>query len=101
MFVTRKNSCPSLAFEGDWGDLVSKVAGSDSGRGAVLRGEGKLILFVARDLVLLGQDLGRLAHHHLRHGAEEAVTIHAVDQFLIAKAISPAGAIEIIRKARH
>jgi hypothetical protein len=49
---------------------------------------------------LLGQHFGGFAHHHFRQRTEEAVAIHAVDQFLIAQTISPAR-FEIIRKARH
>ena len=51
-----------------------------------------LVLFVARDLVLLGENFGSFAHEHFREGTEKSVAIHPVDEFLIAEAISPARA---------
>src|SRR5437016_5727112 len=48
-----------------------------------------------------GQDFSSLSHYHLSHWAEEAVAIHAIDQFLIPKTVPPARAVEVIRQARH
>src|SRR5437660_499813 len=74
---------------------------SSSSRSPGLRHQRILILLIACDFVLLGQHLGGFAHHHPRQGAEESVAIHAVDQFLVAEAVSPASAVKVIRKARH
>ena len=90
-----------LAFDGTGTSLVLKAASGDRSSGAGLRSKGELVLFVARDLVLLGQDFGGFAHDHFCHRAEEAVAIHAVHQFLIAEAITPTRAVKIVREARH
>ncbi len=97
MFVPRESRRAFLAFQSDGGELRLEVARCDGDGGARLRGERELVLFLAGNLVLLGEDLGGLAHHHFCHGAEEAVAVHAVDQFLVAKPIAPARAVEIIR----
>jgi len=60
-----------------------------------------LILLFARNLVLLGENFGGLAHDHFRQRAEEAIAIHGVDEFLIAEAVAPASALEVIRNSRH
>ena len=62
--------------------------------------QSKLVLLLAGNFVMFRQQFGGFAHHHLRHGTEKSVAIHAVDQILIAEAISPAG-LEIIRNSRH
>ena len=104
-----RNGCSSrenvrrtfFALDGHRRDLVVEAPGVNGLLALLLRVQRELVLLFASDLVLLGQNLGRLAHHHLRHRTEKSVAIHSVDQFLIAHAQSPARAIEIIRKARH
>src|SRR6202041_830131 len=68
---------------------------------ARLRQQTVLILFLARDFVLLRQHLGRLAHHHLRQRTEKSVAIHSIPLFLIAEPISPPSTVQIIRNPRH
>ena len=82
-------------------NLCLEASGGNGARGARLRHQRELVLLVAGDLVLLGENLGRLSHEHLRQRTEKSVAIHAVDEFLIAQAISPARPVEIIRKPRH
>ena len=100
MFVAAKDGCTFLAFDRYGNKLGVESSRGNRPRGAGLRHQRILILFLARNLVVLGQHFGSLAHYHFRHGTEESVAIHAVHQFLIAQPKSPAR-FQIIRKPRH
>ena len=69
-------------------------------RGSLVTLERVLVLLLARDLVLLGQQLRRFAHDHFRDRAEEAVAVHRVHQLLVAQAKSPAR-FEQVRHPAH
>src|SRR5579864_3199868 len=97
MLVAGEGSRSLLALDGYGSDFRIEASGRDRASGAGLRHERKFVLLVARDLVLLGEDLGGFSHHHLREWAEESIAIHAVNKFLIAETISPARSVEIIR----
>ena len=101
MFVAREDGCAFFAFDGDGHDFGVEASGGLRGSGALLRGEGELILLLAGDFVLLGKKFRGFPHQHFRERTEEAVAVHAIDEFLSAEAISPARAVEIIRDPRH
>src|ERR1700741_1419833 len=101
MLVARKRRGSFLTLDGDRDDFRIEASSRDGAGGAGLRHQRKFVLLVARDLVLLGEDFGGFAHHHLGQRAEESIAIHTVDEFLVAETISPARSVEIIRKARH
>src|SRR5271166_2323472 len=101
MFVAREYGCAFLALDCDRSNFGVEASAGLRRSSALLRHERKLVLLVARDLVLPGQNFSRLAHQHLCHRAEESVAIHTIDKLLIAEAISPARALQIIRKPRH
>src|SRR5262249_31998682 len=101
MLIPGENLGAFFRFEADRNDFIIEASGFDRARGAYLRAQRKLILFLARNVVLLREHLGGLSHYKFGKRAEEAVAIHTVHQFLIAKTISPARAIEIVRQARH
>lgn len=101
MFVAGKRLRAFFTFEGDGRNLIGETICGKRGGGAGLGGEREFVLLVARDLILLRENFRGFAHQQLRHGTEEAVAIHAVDDLLIAEAISPASAIEIKGQARH
>src|SRR5579872_1342622 len=100
MFVTVERLFSFLAFDVDGGNFIAEMAGFDGACGTGLRAESEAILFVASDLVLVGEHLGCFAHQHLGHRTEESIAMHAVDEFLIAQAKSPAG-LEIVWQTRH
>ena len=101
MLILRELRGSLLRLEFHRHDLRLKSPAVDSGFGALLRDQRVAVLLLARDAVLLGQHFGSFAHHHLRHGAEKAITIHAIDQLLMAKPVAPARAIEVIGQPRH
>ncbi len=70
----------------DRDDLVLELAGLLRGLGLLLRGGGELVLLAARDVVLLGDVLGRRAHVVLVVDVPEAVGDHGVDQLPVAHA---------------
>src|SRR5947207_6406459 len=85
-----------------YGSNLRIQASSSDGPGRPrLRCQREFILLFTRDFVLTREKFGRFPHDHLRQGAEKAVAVHAIDQFLVAQAVSPARAIEIIRKPGH
>src|SRR5580693_7754806 len=101
MLVARKRRGSFFTLDCYGDDFRIETSSSDRAGGAVLRHERKFVLLVARDFVLFGEDFGGFSHHHLGQRAEESIAIHAVNEFLVAEAISPARSVEIIRKARH
>src|SRR6185437_1843471 len=101
MLVARENLTALLARESNRDDLVIETAGVNGALRALLGAQRVLVLFLASNLVLARKNLSGFAHHHLGKRTEEAVTIHAIDEFLIAEPKSPARAIEIIRKTGH
>src|ERR1700758_1627997 len=101
VLIAVEDTCARLACERHGDDFFLKPVGRNRGGGTGLGGERELILLIAGDLVLLSQNLGGFTHHHLSERAEKAVAVHAVDEFLVAEAVSPACAVEIIGQARH
>ena len=77
-------------------DLSLEASGVDGAFRALLGAESVQVLLFAGDFVFLGEHLGGLAHHHLRHRAEESVAIHAIDEFLMSEAIAPARAVKVV-----
>ncbi len=69
-----------LALDGDGDDLVLELAGLLGGLGLVLRGDGELVLILARDLPLARDVLGRGAHVVAVEGVPQAVLDHGVDE---------------------
>jgi len=67
----------------------------------LLRPQCKLVLFLARDFVLTGQLLGRLAHQQSGKRIAEAVAVHAIDELHVAHARAPSRTFGEIRHARH
>ena len=100
MLVTANDGRAFLAFDGDRDKFGVKSSRGNCTRGAGLRHQSIFILLFARDFIMLGQHFGGFSHHHLRHGTEKPVAVHAVDHFLIAQPESPAR-LEIIRNPRH
>src|SRR5579872_3023037 len=100
MFVAVKRLFSFLAFDGNGGNFIAETAGFDGAGGTDLRAESEAILFVASDLVLVGEHFSCFAHQHLGHRTEKSITMHAVDEFLIAEAKSPA-CLEIVWQTRH
>ena len=101
MFVACEYLRSLLAFDHDWNDLCVKASALDRAFSPLLRAQSILILLFPGNMEFSGQDLSSLSHYHLSHWAEEAVAIHAIDQFLIPKTVPPARAVEVIRQARH
>ncbi len=101
MLVAAESSCAFLAFDGYGNDFIVEASSLNCPPGPGLRHQGVLILLVARNLILLGQHLGSLAHYHLGHGTKKSVAIHAIDQFLMTQTISPARTVKIVGKTRH
>ena len=97
MLVATERGCSFFSFDRDGNDLVVESAGRNGPRGAGLGRESELVLLLARDFVLFGEKFGGLAHHHFRQRTEKPVAIHAVHEFLMPEAISPAGLIQQIR----
>jgi hypothetical protein len=65
-------------------DLVLELAGLLRGFRLVLRGDGEGVLLVARDLPLLGDVLGGVAHVIAVEGVHQAVLQHGVDHLQVA-----------------
>src|SRR5215207_2109550 len=66
--------------DGEGRDLVLEPAGLLRRLGLVLRGDGELVLVVARELPLRGDVLGRVAHVVAVEGVHQAVLQHRVDE---------------------
>src|SRR5215471_9240557 len=90
-----------LGFNRDRSDFLFEPVDRNGLFRALLGPERKLVLLLATNLVLFGQNFSRLAHDQLAQWTGESVTIHAVDEFLIAEPIAPTSAIQIIGNARH
>src|SRR6202035_266969 len=97
MFISRKDGSALFTLDSDRYDFRVEPTGGLRCRCALLRYQSKLILLIAGDFILFSENLSRLTHQHLRHRAEESVAIHAIDNLLIAEAISPACPFEIKR----
>src|SRR6266853_1616185 len=97
MFISRKDGSALFALDSERRDFRVEPTGRLRCRCALLRYQSKLILLIARNLILFSENFSGLPHHHLRHWAEESVAIHAIDNLLIAEAISPACPFEIKR----
>ena len=67
----------------------------------LLAAQGERVLLLAADVILLGQPLGRLPHHHLGKRAEEAVLVHRVDERLVPHAITPSRPGQQVGHAAH
>src|ERR1700722_2277084 len=96
MLITAEGRRALLAFNRYWNKFGVEASGGNRACGARLRRESILVLLIARNFVMLSQHFGSFPHQHFRHGTEKAVAIHAIDQILIAKTISPT-CFEIIR----
>ena len=79
MLVAGKYLGTVPGFEGDRNDLRIKTPALNCALGPLLGAQRILILFFPGDLELARQNLRRLSHHHLGHGAEEPIPIHAID----------------------
>src|SRR5689334_3485184 len=97
MLIAREHLLALLALDSDWDDLRVKASALDRALSALLRAQRILILLFPRDCELASQNFGGLSHYHLGHWAEESVAIHAINQLLIPKTVSPARAVEVIR----
>ena len=86
-----------FAFDRDRNDLRVKASTLDGAFSTVLRTERIPVLLFSGDLEFPRQDFSRFPHHHLRHGAEKAVAIHAIDQLLIPQTVSPTRTVKVIR----
>jgi hypothetical protein len=85
------------ALDGDGRDLVLELAGLLRGLGLVLRGDGELVLLLARDLPLAGDVLGGRAHVVAVEGVPQAVLDHGVDHLDVAHL----GAVAQVRGVRR
>ena len=83
--------------DGDGGDLVLELAGLLRRLGLVLRGDGELVLILARDLPLSRDVLGRVAHVIAVEGVPQAVLDHRVDELDVAHL----GAVAQVRGVRR
>src|SRR5277367_4405269 len=101
MFVTGESLRTFFAIHSDRREFVRKAITGQRRGGASLRSQGEFVLLVARDFVLFHEDFRSSAHEKPCHGAEEAVAVHAIHNFLIAETISPARTIQIKGQARH
>ncbi len=72
------------ALDGDGGDFLVELASHLRGFRLVLRRYGERVLFLARNAVLGGDVLGRLAHVVVVEGVPQAVLDHGVDQAEVA-----------------
>ena len=84
----------------DRNDLLLEVTRSDGGGGALLAGQGELVLHLAADLVALGHVLCGDAHVHLLPGVVQDAE-HVVDALAVAHASAPARALVEVGAAAH
>ena len=82
-------------------DFILELAGLLRRLGLLLRSGGELILFGARDVVLLGDVLGRDAHVVLVVDVPQAVDDHGVDQLGVAHAEAVARIGQHVRRGAH
>ena len=101
MLIARKYLRAFFALESNRSNLGIETAAVNCALGALLRAQRVLILLSAGDLKFARQNFGGFSHYHLRHRTEKSVAVHAVNQFLIPKTVSPARTIEVIRQPRH
>src|SRR5579862_167939 len=85
----------------DWHDLFAEEARFDRANRFLVALVSELILFLARDVVLFGDEFAGDAHVEVFVHVPEAVVNHGIDEILIAKAESAAGALQKIRAIRH
>ena len=93
MLVAIQNLTTFLALQSDWNELGLETPGRQGMRGSSLGTQRELILFLSSDLVLFREHFGGFSHHHLGQRTKKSVAVHAIDKFLVAQAVTPAGAI--------
>ena len=95
IFVGIDHDVALARLDGDRRDLVLEPAGLHGGFRLVLRGDRELVLLAARDLVLLGDVLGRGAHVVAVEGVPQAVLDHGIDHLQAAHlgAVAQMGAV--------
>src|SRR5579863_5932114 len=101
MFILRNGDRALLPLDRHRNNLRIKPPRRNRPRCAYLRQQRKFILLLARNLVLLDQNLRSLAHHHLRQRTKKSVAIHPIHHLLISQPVSPSRSVEIIRNPRH
>ena len=97
---SRRVTLPFLSRTVDRNDFGFETALGGGASRALVAFKREGVLLFPRNLVLLGEHLGRFAHDQLRNRADESVAIHSVDQRLIAELESPA-ALDQVRHAAH
>jgi hypothetical protein len=82
-------------------DLALELAGVDGRDGPLGALQRELVLVLARDVVLLGDALGGVAHVEVVVDLPEAVLDHGVDQDAVAQAVAGARLGHQVRRVAH
>ncbi len=84
IFVGVDDDVALARLDRDRDDLILELAGLLRGLGLVLRFDREVVLLLARDLILLGDVLRRVAHVVAVEGIPQAVLDHGVDHVEVA-----------------
>ena len=100
VFVSIDHDIAFAGFHGETDDLILELARLLRGLGLVLAFQRKLILHVARNLPLVGNVFGSLAHVIAVEGIPQTVTDHRIDEIEVTHLL-PGAQMRDVGRQRH